>query len=74
MIFKILAVKCNDNSIVLETLAAFGMNFDCASKVSIYFFKPINYMKIHYNVLFSPEGRNKKSLGLGSESISYNIR
>ncbi|XP_022172994.1 ornithine decarboxylase 1-like [Myzus persicae] len=29
------AVKCNDNSLVLETLAAFGTNFDCASKAEI---------------------------------------
>uniref|UniRef100_A0A2S2QR46 Ornithine decarboxylase n=1 Tax=Sipha flava TaxID=143950 RepID=A0A2S2QR46_9HEMI len=29
------AVKCNDNSLALETLAAFGMSFDCASKAEI---------------------------------------
>ncbi|XP_060857004.1 ornithine decarboxylase 1-like [Metopolophium dirhodum] len=29
------AVKCNDNSLVLEILAAFGTNFDCASKAEI---------------------------------------
>lgn len=27
------AVKCNDNLIVIEVLAALGINFDCASKV-----------------------------------------
>jgi ornithine decarboxylase len=26
------AVKCNDNNVVLETLAALGTGFDCASK------------------------------------------
>jgi len=28
-------VKCNDNLIVIEVLAALGINFDCASKVNI---------------------------------------
>ncbi|XP_022182457.1 uncharacterized protein LOC111042220 [Myzus persicae] len=30
------AVKCNDNSFVLETLAVYGTNFGCASKVMIF--------------------------------------
>jgi ornithine decarboxylase len=29
------AVKCNDNNVVLETLAALGTGFDCASKGEI---------------------------------------
>lgn len=29
------AVKCNDNLIVIEVLAALGVNFDCASKVNM---------------------------------------
>ncbi|XP_050524320.1 ornithine decarboxylase 1-like [Daktulosphaira vitifoliae] len=29
------AVKCNDNFLILETLAAFGLGFDCASRVEI---------------------------------------
>lgn len=29
------AVKCNDNLIVIEVLAALGINFDCASKVNM---------------------------------------
>jgi diaminopimelate decarboxylase len=33
--FLISAVKCNDNLLVLEVLAALGANFDCASKVNI---------------------------------------
>lgn len=33
--FSIPAVKCNDNLIVIEVLAALGVNFDCASKVNI---------------------------------------
>lgn len=30
---SIVAVKCNDNLIVIEVLAALGTGFDCASKV-----------------------------------------
>jgi len=33
--FLISAVKCNDNLLVLEVLAALGANFDCASKVDV---------------------------------------
>lgn len=29
------AVKCNDSLIVIEVLAALGINFDCASKVNM---------------------------------------
>lgn len=30
-----IAVKCNDSSVVIQTLAAFGTGFDCASKGEI---------------------------------------
>lgn len=33
--FLISAVKCNDSLIVIEVLAALGINFDCASKVNM---------------------------------------
>lgn len=32
--FFSIAVKCNDNELVLKTLAALGTGFDCASKVT----------------------------------------
>lgn len=35
MLFLIAAVKCNDSLTVLETLAALGTGFDCASKGEI---------------------------------------
>lgn len=35
--FSITAVKCNDNLLVIEVLAALGTGFDCASKVSTSF-------------------------------------
>lgn len=34
-IFLISAVKCNDNLMVIEVLAALGVSFDCASKVNM---------------------------------------
>nr|CAD7587401.1 unnamed protein product [Timema genevievae] len=34
-LYVFLAVKCNDNAIVLEVLATLGANFDCASKGEI---------------------------------------
>lgn len=35
MYFFFVAVKCNDSTVVLETLAALGVGFDCASKEEI---------------------------------------
>lgn len=32
------AVKCNDDQTVLEILAALGIGFDCASKVTAFVF------------------------------------
>ena len=31
------AVKCNDDMMLLKTLAALGTGFDCASKVLLYY-------------------------------------
>lgn len=50
------AVKCNDNLLVIEVLAALGTSFDCASKVNIIkcFFtvRKIKLQKNNYYVSF----------------------
>lgn len=53
-ILLILAVKCNDNLLVVEVLAALGVNFDCASKVNIVFIKNIYLICIYMRHMIHP--------------------